>query len=651
MSRAMAQAPRAKPGPQPAGGGAQRPEEPGCPVPTSLPVPTRLLEQCLAPARQPEEPRVRRAFCDTILAASRERLATDVRELGSIPSPDLSRVPHWLSAGGTRFPLSALRELPCEAIRTACPQPSCSDRRPGAERPEPGSCSLPDLREGRRLLDELGLPRPPRRLSPLALAPRGEPEAAGSLAAVAEDLRRLTQRAVEREPGEDPRLPPLLAALTRRSQDDARLRRLRAQLRQDEPPPPPPARPRPPGTPRPIPAARAAVLRVPGRASAAAVTLRGFAPLCGDLLRDPHAAALDAGLCPGAEVREVYAELRKILPGERLRFDREPLVQPSAADRDLSSAALPRAREELPINAELRTALPAARHGSEAPAAPGNAPWKQRGSWQRCWKSAFGFDDYLKFVSTAETDYLHVIFSLRGRAGEEEEAAAATRVCREQRELPPQEAEQRAPRGSSGAEPFEPGLWKPGEPEPPRETGPLQRRLERLWAALRVPGQEKLAMAVKYGSGAGSALLPAALEAWEAAAGRIRERELLLARLEVLEAAASDPNRFFAREPGRRASRAGEARTRRRLHAAIARRDAALSAALRTIRARFGDTVTFRGRPYLEKMRWDKVEMLYWLQQRRRAGLLAGAPPPWREPAGRLPPLGHEAPARLAGGS
>ncbi|XP_068779752.1 coiled-coil domain-containing protein 87 [Struthio camelus] len=809
----MAQAPGAEPGPrqrlrsaEAAGGSARRPEEPGCPVPTSLPALTQLLEQRLAPARQPEEPRVRRAFWEIILAAatraweaagssprhpargraadgeihrrlvsylvlaaerlflhylrlmrrsrrravfteqanltrfcaqlaldcaayfdvaavrhqlvaemkrpatrdlrsaesgrrgargcrlgvtvshllrltrppapsSREKLAMDIRELENIPSPDLSRVPRWLSAEQTGFPLSALRHLPCEAIRTPCPQPPSSEGHAGTERPKPGSRSVPDLREGRRLLDELGLPRPPRRLSPLVLARRREPEEAGSCLAalaVAEDLRWLTRRAAGQELSGDLQLPPLLAALTRRSQDDARLRHLRAQLRQEEPAAPlQPVPPQPPAAhPLALPGlgVKAAAPRVPRRAFVDAVTLQGFGPLCSDLLSDPHAAladALDAGLCPGREVQEVYAEMVKNLPGERLRFDREPLVEPWATDRDLfhslASTTPPGAREEPAINVELSKTLPAAWHGSEAPAAPApaprNVPWKQRGSWHEWWKATFVFDDYLKFVSTAETDYLHVIFHLRERAGEEEPETPP--VCPEQeqreKERTAQAAEQRAPRDGSGAEQFVPGLWKPGtsgEPGASRETRLLQKRLERLWAVLHVSGREKLDMAIKYSCGAGYARLPAALEAWEAAAGRIQERELLLAHLEVLEETASDPNRFFERKPGSSEARAGEARARRRLHAAIARRDAALSAALRTIRAKFGDTVTFKGRPYLEKMRWDKVEMLYWLQQGRRAGLPGREL--WRRgerAGGRLPPLGDEAPARLAGGS
>jgi hypothetical protein len=30
----------------------------------------------------------------------------------------------------------------------------------------------------------------------------------------------------------------------------------------------------------------------------------------------------------------------------------------------------------------------------------------------------------------------------------------------------------------------------------------------------------------------------------------------------------------------------------------------------------------FQGRPYLEKMHWDRIEMLYWLQEERKQGIL-----------------------------
>ncbi|KAG8439472.1 hypothetical protein GDO86_005617 [Hymenochirus boettgeri] len=44
--------------------------------------------------------------------------------------------------------------------------------------------------------------------------------------------------------------------------------------------------------------------------------------------------------------------------------------------------------------------------------------------------------------------------------------------------------------------------------------------------------------------------------------------------------------------------------------------------ALDVIKKTFNDKVSFKGRPYVEKLHWDKTEMLYWLQQERNKSLL-----------------------------
>ncbi|KAJ7307476.1 hypothetical protein JRQ81_009497 [Phrynocephalus forsythii] len=129
-------------------------------------------------------------------------------------------------------------------------------------------------------------------------------------------------------------------------------------------------------------------------------------------------------------------------------------------------------------------------------------------------------------------------------------------------------------------------------------------------------------MAIKYSSHPYYLMLPDMLQAWEEAARSIQDRELVLAELEKFEQAASDPNRLFSLEPQAYAQRQREARTRNRLRSELAQYDSELYVILTHIREAFNDTVTFKGRPYLEKMEWDTVEMLYWLQQERRAGAM-----------------------------
>uniref|UniRef100_A0A663FJL6 Coiled-coil domain containing 87 n=1 Tax=Aquila chrysaetos chrysaetos TaxID=223781 RepID=A0A663FJL6_AQUCH len=440
--------------------------------------------------------------------------------------------------------------------------------------------------------------------------PHGEqpvPEIPPDALAVTADLLRLTRR----EAGEQQReasaaclLPPLLAALTRRNEDDARLRQLRG-LRLPSPQLGLPPAPRHPGRRLLLWPSVAGPRVPPDRAFAEGVTLRLHPPLCCD-------AGEDAGPDP-LGVQELYQELSRgrALPAERLQFHCDPLVEPAAAVADL----LPTGEREHQ-NAGEMPRHGDGRHGQRQSTClferqNAGEMLRHRDGRHGHRQSACLFDDYLEFVAATGSDFLHAIFHLRDSDGEEEPAEA------------PQPRHDPAP---ALAEPYEKGLWKPALPGPALAgLERLQKRLCRLWAALGVPSWERLEMAVKYGAGGALARLPAALEAWEAAADGILRRELLLVRLERLEERGSDPGRFFRGGPASATERAGEARARGRLHAALARCEARLSPALRHLRDGFGDTVTFRGRPYAEKMRRDVVEMLYQLQQRRRAGALQAA--------------------------
>merc|ERR1719245_2856496 len=110
-------------------------------------------------------------------------------------------------------------------------------------------------------------------------------------------------------------------------------------------------------------------------------------------------------------------------------------------------------------------------------------------------------------------------------------------------------------------------------------------------------------------------MLPTAIKAWEEATELILQRESLIAKLEQFERFASDPNRFF--EKGHRGSsvaRLEEAKTRSSYYKKIDELEVSLKTILEDIRDNLGDIVTFQGRPYLDKLKWDRVEMLYWLQ-------------------------------------
>lgn len=111
-----------------------------------------------------------------------------------------------------------------------------------------------------------------------------------------------------------------------------------------------------------------------------------------------------------------------------------------------------------------------------------------------------------------------------------------------------------------------------------------------------------------------------------------------------------------------------EANHREKLESQIAALDKVLSKTIHHISSSFSDTVTYKvrdplryrqsisfyrpclyiapfilpllqGRPYREKMRWDRTEMLYWLQQERRLQVLEKSVQGREGLPARLPPL------------
>uniref|UniRef100_A0A4W5N3B5 Uncharacterized protein n=1 Tax=Hucho hucho TaxID=62062 RepID=A0A4W5N3B5_9TELE len=127
---------------------------------------------------------------------------------------------------------------------------------------------------------------------------------------------------------------------------------------------------------------------------------------------------------------------------------------------------------------------------------------------------------------------------------------------------------------------------------------------------------------------------------WERAAHLIEQRESLLARLELFERDASDPNRFFLQGYwGTSLARMDESKHRSKLNSQICSLEKVLSKILHHITDSFHDTVAYKGRPYREKMRWDRIEMLYWVQQEGRVQALERVVEGRGSLPTRLPPL------------
>lgn len=160
-----------------------------------------------------------------------------------------------------------------------------------------------------------------------------------------------------------------------------------------------------------------------------------------------------------------------------------------------------------------------------------------------------------------------------------------------------------------------------GETTEDAVLGP-QERLEKVWNTLEMPDNLRLDMAIKYSSNEYYVKMFEAIERWELVTELIQKREELLGKLEKFERAASDPNRFFEKVSsgvkGSSVKRLQEAKQRSFYYKRIDHFDREIKIQMDYMKKNFLDTITYKGRPYEEKMKWDRIEMLYWLQEERK---------------------------------
>lgn len=130
---------------------------------------------------------------------------------------------------------------------------------------------------------------------------------------------------------------------------------------------------------------------------------------------------------------------------------------------------------------------------------------------------------------------------------------------------------------------------------------------------------------------------------WELAAQLIIRREEIIYNLENFERFASDPNRYFVKgHRGSSAARLEEAVQREKIYKVISWNSNLISWSnwvfnispvfikkieelqkrlepiLVEIEREYNDKLRYAGRVYLEKMKWDRVEMLHYLTEERR---------------------------------
>ncbi|KAM4748812.1 coiled-coil domain-containing protein 87 [Rhinophrynus dorsalis] len=352
---------------------------------------------------------------------------------------------------------------------------------------------------------------------------------------------------------------------------------------------------------------------------------------------------LDQNLFVGQELQEVYSELIKNISTDHLKFDQDGIIEPYASSVDFSkcasSATLSRNKNQRVINKALDSIASGDLYSSEEHPMPVNKEASRTSdSWLVWWKSNVSTDDYIKFLSTQDLDYLKVIYHLYNTDSEDEkevQLAVMKEKERQKRERDKKIAELRAQKQN-----YIPGMWNinsvmlgglgrdpvVADVEHERtETleAPYQKQINAIWDTLHIPEGQRLDMAIKYSFSEYQDLLPQAIRMWEKVAKLIQKREQLLGALEMFERTASDPNRFFWKGYGGSSmARMEESRERNKLLTQMAKIEHEILEVLHVIKKTFNDTVSFRGRPYVEKIHWDKTEMLYWLQQDRRETVL-----------------------------
>ncbi|XP_063302220.1 coiled-coil domain-containing protein 87 [Pelobates fuscus] len=346
---------------------------------------------------------------------------------------------------------------------------------------------------------------------------------------------------------------------------------------------------------------------------------------------------LDRNLFVGKELKEVYSELTKNISTDHLKFDQDSIIEPYATKLDFSkcvaSSTLTRNKNQRVINKELDSVALNDKSDSADQYIPMDKEASRYcNSWLTWWKSLVNFDDYMKYISTKDLDYLKVIYHLYNSDSEDEEQAKlALKKMEEElkRERDKKIADLRAEKQN-----YMPGMWNinsvmlGGLGSDPSLQGKthneiLQKKINAIWKALHVPEALRLDMAIKYSSAEYQDCLPQAIEMWEKAVNIIQKREEILAELEQFEREASDPNRFFQRGyNGTSMARMKESRIRKKLHTQLTEIEHEILELLQVIKKSFNDTVTFKGRPYVEKIQRDKIEMLYWLQQDRRKDVM-----------------------------
>ncbi|XP_069811530.1 coiled-coil domain-containing protein 87 [Dendropsophus ebraccatus] len=599
----------------------------------------------------------------------KEKRATDLMQLANIKRLDLEKV-HLLIP--RQEEPQFIKNMQCKAITTPCPflHESVHEKEESSihteDRSLKKSVSCPNLRTGDLLAEELritfkkGAAECPEIIGAAKVA-----EVSGN--PITDDLRRLLkdstlQTSYQRE------IPPLIRAMAPGNTNKNKRQKMEALLQDlyQEPEQQKERKTENCVHPQPFtidmqisnrPLVRKADAQASDRIFSDLTEIPKYPPLYNDFTSEIEANTvkkLDRNLYVGQELQEVYTELTKNISTDHLRFDQDLYSEPYATKVDISicaaSSTLTKTTSQRVINKELDSVIFSDKCESVVQHIPVDKDASRIcNSWLVWWKSIVNIDDYMKYVATQNLDFLKVIYHLyNSHSEEEEQAKMADKIKREEQK---RQRDKKIADLREQKQCYIPGMWNVNSvmlgglgSEPPlqdmdceiikaintsTETEPvlnhedMQKKINAIWTVLHVPESQRLDMAIKYSSNEYRNRLQEAIKMWEKAITLIERREKLLAELEMFEKEASDPNRFFHRGyEGTSMARMEESRRRKKFCKQMAEIEPEIYKVLHVLKKKFNDTVSYKGRAYTDKMKWDKTEMLYWLQQERRKTLM-----------------------------
>ncbi|XP_077328441.1 coiled-coil domain-containing protein 87 isoform X3 [Lithobates pipiens] len=363
--------------------------------------------------------------------------------------------------------------------------------------------------------------------------------------------------------------------------------------------------------------------------------IQKYPPIYNDFASEIESATvkkLDRNLYVGQELEEVYTELVKNLSTNHLRFDQDLEFEPYATKLDFSvctaSSTLTKKTNQRVINKKLDSLAAFSECESLVQHMPADKEASRvYNSWLVWWKSVVNTDDYMKYVSTQDLDYLKVIYHLYNSDSEDEEQARVALIKKQEEKK--RQREKKIADLRAEKQIYSPGMWNvnsimlgglgsdppvqdadlelkeslntSSQVDTPASHVDLQKTINAIWNALHIPEDQRLDMAIKYSSNEYRDRLPEAIRMWEKAVLLIQKREKMLAELEMFEREASDPNRFFSKGyNGTSVARMEESKQRKKLYKQMSDTECAIAKILQFIKRTFNDIVSYKAYRYCQ---------------------------------------------------